>query len=134
VTTAPHTHTHVDVLLTACDQQDAEAVFDALRTLFDATSTPRPAASPAPGGPAQATSGHPIVWSLCVNTRKHGEAPGPVELKGPVTADLSGGPHYVHDVAEALAGAFEVEKQGSVSGDQEVDVRLLVKPRARTTR
>jgi hypothetical protein len=125
-----HSHTDVDVLLTARDRQDAEAVFDELSNAFDATSAPRPAGEPAPEADP---SGHPVVWSLCVNTRTHHDAHGTAPLHGPVTADLSGGPHYVRDVYRALSDAFTVEEQGHVSGDQEVELRLRLMPSDRTT-
>lgn len=122
MSTAPHTHTYVDVLLSACDQHDAEAVFDALNASFEATPEFRPAGGPT--APPPAPQDRPTVWSLCVNTRIHHEGGGSYPLHGAVTADLSGGPYYVRGVREALKGAFRVEEEGHVSGDEEVELRL----------
>jgi hypothetical protein len=41
-----------------------------------------------------------------------------------VTADLSGDPHHVREVEHALSASFRVQERSSVSGDQELDVRL----------
>jgi hypothetical protein len=132
MSTAPHTHTDVDVLLTACDQHDAEAVLDALNASFEATPESRAAGTSA-AAPAPIPAGRPTVWSLCVNTRVHHEGGGSFPLHDAVTADLSGGPYYVRGVREVLKGAFRVEEQGHVSGDEEVELRLRLTMPDRTT-
>jgi hypothetical protein len=131
MSTAPHTHTDVDVLLTACDQHDAEAVLDALNASFEATSEAPPAGAPSTPPPPLPEDRH-TVWSLCVNTRVHHEGGGSFPLHDAVTADLSGGPYYVRGVREALKDAFLVEEQGHVSGDEEVELRLRLTAPGRT--
>jgi hypothetical protein len=120
----PHAHTHVDVLLSACDREDADAVFGTLESAF-----PETAAGHGPSSvrtPDATASGHPTVWSLDVDASAHGAgtSQGPVALGSPVTADLSGDPHHVREVEHALAESFRVQERGRVSGDQELDVRL----------
>ena len=118
----PHAHTHVDVLLSACDRKDADAVFGTLEHVFPDTAAGRgPTTIRTPDA---AASGHPIVWSLDVDASTHGAGTGPVPLGSPVTADLSGDPHHVREVERALSGSFRVQERSSVSGDQELDVRL----------
>jgi hypothetical protein len=115
-----HTNSHVDVLLTGCEQQDAGAVLGALEAAFPT----RPgesfteAVEPRPG------SSHPTVWAASVDTRSHGHELGPVHLDGELFADLSGGPRHVREVKKVLGDSFRLEERGSVSGDQEVELRL----------
>lgn len=124
----PHPHTHVDVLLSADDRKDADAVFDTLGHVFPDTATGRNGPTPV-RAPQNAASGHPTVWSLDVDARTHGEGAGPVPLRSAVTADLSGDPHHVREVEHALADSFGVEERSSVSGDQELEVRLRLTAR-----
>jgi hypothetical protein len=131
MSTAPHTHTDVDVLLTARDQRDAEAVLHALNASFEATPEAPPSAA-AGAAPPPAPQGRPTVWSLCVNTRVHHEGGGAFPLHDAVTADLSGGPYYVRGVREALKDAFLVEEESHVSGDEEVELRLRLTAPDRT--
>jgi hypothetical protein len=118
----PHSHTHVDVLLSACDRKDADAVFGTLENVFPDTAAGR--APSTARTPDAALYGHPTVWSLDVDAATHGAGPGPVPLGSPVTADLSGDPHHVREVEHALSASFRVQERSSVSGDQELDVRL----------
>lgn len=130
MSTEPHTHAHVDVLLTAHDRHDAQAVLDALGAAFEAVSRPRPAGGPAPttpgraGEPLAGEQDRPVVWSLCIDTEVHLEGGAAYALHGSVSADLSGGPYYVRGVREVLKEAFRVEERGQVSGDEEVELRL----------
>jgi hypothetical protein len=123
----PHPHTHVDVLLSAQDRKDADAVFGALERVFPETKSghgPTEARTP-----AASESAHPTVWALDVDAQTHGSGAGPVGLRAPVTADLSGDPHHVHEVETALAQSFGVDERSSVSGDQELEVRLRLTAR-----
>ncbi|QMU77145.1 hypothetical protein GXW83_16945 [Streptacidiphilus sp. PB12-B1b] len=114
--TAHDPSTRVDVLLTGCDEEDADTVFHALETAF-------PQAEPVPGPSAQG-AGRPTVWSMSLDPRTHRTGAHPESLHGPVSADLFGSPHEVHEVHAALTDAFAVEDRGAVSGDQEIEVRL----------
>jgi hypothetical protein len=114
--TEPHPSTRVDVLLTGCDEHDADTVFHTLEAVF--------AQAGPVTGPAQRASGRTTVWSMSLDPHVHGPATGPVPLHGAVSADLSGSPHEVHEVQSALTDSFAVQDRGSVSGDQELEVRL----------
>lgn len=118
--TAPHPSTRVDVLLTDCDQQDANSVFHALEAVFPEAEP----VGPRTVGPATRVAGIPTVWAMTVDPHVHRPGAGPAALHGPVSADVSGCPHEVHEVQDALAEAFAVESRGAVSGDQELEVRL----------
>ncbi|MDX3071636.1 hypothetical protein ACIP98_06475 [Streptomyces sp. NPDC088354] len=111
---------HVDVMLTDCAKQDAGAVLGALEAAFPTRpgESLTEALEPRPGAK------HPTVWSASVDTRSHGHELGPVHLDGTLTADLSGGPRHVREVKKVLGDCFELEEQGSVSGDQEVELRV----------
>ena len=122
----PHPHTHVDVLLSAGDRKDADAVFGALERVFPETTAGH---GPKVRTPDASGSPHPTVWALDVDARTHGAGAGPVPLRAPVTADLSGDPHHVQEVEHALADSFGVEERSSVSGDQELEVRLRLTSR-----
>ncbi|MEY9964051.1 coenzyme F420-reducing hydrogenase gamma subunit [Streptacidiphilus sp. MAP12-16] len=118
--TSTHPSSHVDVLLTGCDAQDADAVFHALEAVFPHVEpTARMSA-----GPSSGRSSHPTVWSMSVDMHTHHTGAGPAALSGAVDAGVSGCPHDVHEVQDALAEAFAVESRGAVSGDQELEVRL----------
>ncbi|MFJ4846805.1 MULTISPECIES: hypothetical protein [unclassified Streptomyces] len=115
-----HHASQVDVLLTDCAKQDAGAVLGALEAAFPTRpgESLTEAVEPRPGAK------HPTVWAASVDTRSHGHELGPVHLDGPLTADLSGGPRHVREVKKVLGDCFELEEQGSVSGDQEVELRV----------
>ncbi|WP_069816519.1 hypothetical protein [Streptomyces sp. TP-A0874] len=108
----------VSVQLSHCGQQDAEAVFGVLGSLFS-SSPDRAARTVTP------RREHATVWALTVDAASESGAPArSARLSGPVDASLSGGHQGVDRVREALAGAFRVVDRGSVAGDQEVEVRL----------
>ncbi|MFE2430338.1 hypothetical protein ACFXJ5_26765 [Streptomyces sp. NPDC059373] len=125
----PHPHTHVDVLLSAQDRKDADAVFGALERVFPETKADHGPTEAARTPAAASGSAHPTVWALDVDAQTHGSGAGPVGLRAPVTADLSGDPHHVHEVETALAQSFGVDERSSVSGDQELEVRLRLTAR-----
>jgi hypothetical protein len=117
---------HVSVLLTDCAQQDADTVFQALRTAFPARVDPG-AGAHRQRPPEMA---NPMVWSETYDVRTRAGAPGPAALREAVTADLFGADRPVRQIEEALARSFLVEEEGHVvPGDQEVQVRLRLSRR-----
>ncbi|MGW7192384.1 hypothetical protein ACWGIP_25050, partial [Streptomyces sp. NPDC054838] len=52
---------------------------------------------------------------------------GPVALDGTVRVGVQGGPRAVDRVLFALTEAFTVEAKGTVAGDQEREVELLLR-------
>jgi hypothetical protein len=121
--TTQHIHTHVDVFLTAPAQQDVDAVYDVLATAFPATAGRPPEQQPS--APAGSAPGHPTVCAIDVDalTRAAAEL-RPAPLTDAVTVGISGGPVFVHEVKDVLEEVFDAEELGSVSGDQETEVRL----------
>lgn len=112
---------HVSVQLTDCAREDADTVLAVLWSAFPQSADRRSEVS----GRAHDTDAEgPTVWTVTVETV--GEV-GPGErprLSGPVTTTLAGGYHAVDLVRQALTSVFVVEDLGSVSGDQEQEVRL----------
>ncbi|MEV6735116.1 MULTISPECIES: hypothetical protein [unclassified Streptomyces] len=111
---------HVSVHLSGCEHQDAGAVFRALEAAFPEGAEP-------PRSEVKAsTTGHPMVWSMAVDSRtrrKAGAAPAD-PLAGPVDVDLFGAADPVRKVKEELAAAFAVEDRGTVPGEHELEVSL----------
>lgn len=118
--TAPHPSTRVDVLLTGCDEQDAETVFHALEAVYPQAEPTGPIVA----GPSSRTGSRPTVWAMSLDPHTHHPGAGPASLRGAVSADVFGCPHEVREVEHALAESFAVESRGAVSGDQELEVRL----------
>jgi hypothetical protein len=119
-----HFHTHVEVLLTAPARQDVDAVYDVLATAFPSMAGRQPEQQ------ARSAPGHPMVWAIGVDALTRAAAdPGWAPLSGTVTADVSGGPVFARQVSDVLAKAFDAEKLGIVSGDQETEVRLRLTTR-----
>lgn len=54
---------------------------------------------------------------------------GPIAIGEPVTLDVQGGYWAVDELRKHLADAFTVRVVGTVSGDQEEEVRLRVESR-----
>lgn len=123
MTTLQHA-AHVSVHLTDCSPQDADSVFDVLRSAFPA------AVDPETGAHCEQPPGmdNPMIWIRTYDSRTPSTAPAvPVPLGGAVTADLFGCHRTVRQLEEALSRSFRTEEEGHiVPGDQEVQVRLRV--------
>nr|WSW70977.1 hypothetical protein OG461_35005 [Streptomyces sp. NBC_00995] len=107
----------VSVVLSGCGKGDARTVFDVLRAAFvtDRASVDVP----------QDVSGkRPTAWVATVDVAEARVVSGSVELGEPVTLDVQGGYWAVDRLRERLADAFSVQVVGTVSGDQEEEVRL----------
>ncbi|WP_049717856.1 hypothetical protein [Streptomyces caatingaensis] len=129
MSSAPESADHVSVHLTGCDERAADAVIAALDAAFPAGAGV-PVREAAPPGPPRTGEGKPVIWCTVVDTRSRraGREPSPAALGAPVTADLFGAADPVHQVKEELAAAFGVEEHGTVPGEHELEVRLLLKP------
>ncbi|NED85795.1 hypothetical protein G3I76_37635 [Streptomyces sp. SID11233] len=116
----------VSVVLSGCAKDDAGTVFDVLRAAFatDRTSS---------DVPQDITGKRPTVWTATVDVTEERVVSGTVRLGGTVTVDVQGGYWAVERLRHSLAGAFAVQVVGTVSGDQEEEVRLrLANKRAAT--
>lgn len=72
-------------------------------------------------------TGEPTVWSTTINAGRAATPTGPVALDGTVRVGVQGGPRAVDRVLFALTEAFTVEAKGTVAGDQEREVELLLR-------
>ncbi|MCG7524711.1 hypothetical protein MHW47_09710 [Streptomyces sp. OfavH-34-F] len=115
--TEDHHDQEVTVVLGECPEEDARTVFDALRAAF---TTDRSSADV----PHEAGDGRPTVWTATVDVSEARVISGAVRLGGPVTLDVQGGYAAVDRLRAGLADAFAVRVLGTVSGDQEEEVRL----------
>lgn len=107
----------VSVVLGGCGKDDARTVFDVLRAAF---ATDRSSADV----PQDVTGKRPTAWVVTVDVSEARVVSGPVRLGEPVTADVQGGYWAVDRLRQSLADAFAVRVVGTVSGDQEEEVRL----------
>ncbi|MFJ6463307.1 hypothetical protein ACIQM0_20120 [Streptomyces sp. NPDC091387] len=107
----------VSVVLSGCAKDDAGTVFDVLRAAF---ATDRASVDV----PQDVTGKQPTAWVATVDVAEERVVSGPVELAAPVTLDAQGGYWAVERLRHSLAGAFAVRVVGTVSGDQEEEVRL----------
>lgn len=107
----------VSVVVSGCAKDDARTVFDVLRAAF---TTDRASVDV----PQDVTGKRPTAWVVTVDVSEARVVSGPVTLGGPVTADVQGGYRAVDRLRESLTGAFAVRVVGTVSGDQEEEVRL----------
>ncbi|MEU1349027.1 hypothetical protein [Streptomyces sp. NPDC005795] len=107
----------VSVVVSGCGKDDARTVFDVLRAAFatDRGST---------DVPQEVNGKRPTAWVVTVDVTEGRVVSGPVRLGEPVTADVQGGYWAVDQLRQSLAGAFAVRVVGTVSGDQEEEVRL----------
>ncbi|WNI26461.1 hypothetical protein [Streptomyces sp. ITFR-16] len=110
-------HSEVSVVVSGCAKDDARTVFDVLRAAF---TTDRGSGDI----PEEVAGKRPTAWVVTVDVSEARVVSGPVTLGGPVTADVQGGYQAVDRLRESLAGAFAVRVVGTVSGDQEEEVRL----------
>lgn len=107
----------VSVVVSGCGKDDARTVFDVLRAAF---ATDRASVDV----PQDVTGKRPTAWVVTVDVSEARVVSGPVRLGEPVTADVQGGYWAVDRLRQSLAGAFAVRVVGTVSGDQEEEVRL----------
>ncbi|MEV0786479.1 hypothetical protein AB0I52_26675 [Streptomyces sp. NPDC050423] len=107
----------VSVVLSGCARGDAGTVFDVLRAAF---TTDRASVDV----PQDVTGKQPTAWVATVDVAEERVVSGSVELGAPVTVDAQGGYWAVERLRHSLAGAFAVRVVGTVSGDQEEEVRL----------
>ncbi|MFC9593560.1 hypothetical protein [Streptomyces sp. NPDC056944] len=115
--------TDVNVHLSDCCKEDAQAVFDVLGRFYQREDMATP-------GPEVATGPTPTVWTATFDTAggRHEEAV-PTHLTAPVGATLTGGYHAVDEVEKVLAAGFDIQSLQAVSGDQETEARLLLASR-----
>ncbi|MFI5666098.1 hypothetical protein [Streptomyces sp. NPDC051704] len=108
-----------------CSEEDARALLDLLERSFPAGTG---SGSAVQGGQAA------TVWSATLDVAKPTEpAEGPaapVRLKAAARVTLQGSPRAVERVQATLAGHFDVEDMGAVSGDQEREIGLRVRSRS----
>ncbi|MGW1230454.1 hypothetical protein [Streptomyces sp. NPDC001478] len=112
----------VSVVVSGCDKADAGTVFDVLRAAF---TTDRASVDV----PEDLTGPRPTAWAATVDVDEARVVSGTVRLGGPVTLDVQGGYWAVDRLRQGLAGAFAVTVTGTVSGDQEEEVRLRLENR-----
>ncbi|MEV7403523.1 hypothetical protein AB0N93_24435 [Streptomyces sp. NPDC091267] len=107
----------VSVVVSGCATDDARTVFDVLRAAF---TTDRASVDV----PQDVTGKRPTAWATTVDVAEARVVSGPVLLGAPVMADVQGGYWAVERLRQSLTGAFAVRVVGTVSGDQEEEVRL----------
>ncbi len=107
----------VSVVVSGCEKGDARTVFDVLRAAF---TTDRASVDV----PQDVNGKRPTAWVVTVDVTEARVVSGPVRLGAPVTVDAQGGYWAVERLRQSLADAFAVRVVGTVSGDQEEEVRL----------
>ncbi|GAA3479965.1 hypothetical protein [Streptomyces yanii] len=112
----------VSVAISGCAKGDARTVFDVLRAAF---ATDRALADV----PQDLAGNRPTVWTMTVDVSEALVVSGPVALGKPVKVDVQGGYWAVEELRRHLADAFAVQVVGTVSGDQEEEVRLRLESR-----
>ncbi|MFJ6723113.1 MULTISPECIES: hypothetical protein [unclassified Streptomyces] len=117
---ARHADDAVLVTATDCSPEDARTLIGFLERAFPGEVVEEKAA------PARDHAGHPTVWSTTVDAGRPGARTGPVTLDGTVRVGVQGGPRAVDRVLFALSESFTVEAKGTVAGDQEREVELLL--------
>ncbi|MFB7918474.1 hypothetical protein [Streptomyces sp. NPDC056061] len=113
----------VAVVISDCDTADARMVFDALRAAF---TTDRASADV----PRKLAKKRPTVWAATVDVAEERVVSGPTPLGAPLSIDVQGGYWAVERLRRSLAHAFDVRVVGTVSGDQEEEVRLRLDNRS----
>ncbi|MCX4850084.1 hypothetical protein [Streptomyces sp. NBC_00893] len=107
----------VSVVISGCEKADARMVFDVLRAAF---TTDRASVDV----PQHLAGKRPTAWVVTVDVAEARVVSGPVALGAPVSVDVQGGYWAVERLRQSLAHAFDVTVVGTVSGDQEEEVRL----------
>ncbi|MFK0020021.1 hypothetical protein [Streptomyces sp. NPDC090798] len=111
----------VQVVLDACSVADADTVLRVLGTRFAAES-----GDDMPRHDSAATSDTWTGAFLVGREARDAALPSDLSLDGSVTVELQGGPVAVDRLRQTLTSAFGVQVSGSASGDQEIDLRLLL--------
>ncbi|MFG2626700.1 hypothetical protein [Streptomyces sp. NPDC048473] len=117
-----HYDQEVSVVISGCEKGDARMVFDALRAAF---TTDRASVDV----PKKLAERRPTAWVATVDVTEERVVSGPVPLGAPVSVDVQGGYWAVERLRRSLAHAFDVRVVGTVSGDQEEEVRLRLESR-----
>ncbi|MET8743527.1 hypothetical protein [Streptomyces sp. NPDC004728] len=112
----------VSVVISGCEKDDARMVFDVLRAAF---TTDRASVDV----PQDLAGKRPTAWVVTVDVTEARVVSGPVALGAPVSVDVQGGYWAVERLRQSLAHAFDVTVVGTVSGDQEEEVRLRLSSR-----
>ncbi|MEW1634057.1 hypothetical protein AB0469_08295 [Streptomyces sp. NPDC093801] len=116
----------VSVLVSHCDRAGAGAVLDVLAEAFPGMTAPAPVPARAAAGPAA----DPSIWAVTVDVRRRAPGTGPeARPASPVRAELDGAAASVRQVRAVLEEAFAGEHLGTVSGEHEVQVALLLSAR-----
>ncbi|MEV6162630.1 hypothetical protein AB0L71_12020 [Streptomyces sp. NPDC052052] len=110
----------VSVVISGCDMGDARMVFDALRAAF---TTDRASVDV----PRKLAEKRPTAWVATVDVTEERVVTGPLAIGAPVSVDVQGGYWAVERIRRSLAHAFDVRVVGTVSGDQEEEVRLRLR-------
>ncbi|MER5360507.1 hypothetical protein [Streptomyces sp. NPDC002785] len=117
-----HYDQEVSVVITGCEKGDARMVFDVLRAAF---TTDRASVDV----PQDLAEKRPTAWVATVDVTEERVVSGPVVIGAPVKVDVQGGYWAVERLRRSLAHAFDVRVVGTVSGDQEEEVRLRLESR-----
>ncbi|MFH7595492.1 hypothetical protein WDV06_10370 [Streptomyces racemochromogenes] len=117
----------VNVLVSHCEPEGAEAVLGVLAEAFPGMSPPAAVPARATAGPAAP----PSIWAVTVDVRRRAPgAPAPaVRPASSVTAELDGAAEPVRRVRAVLEEAFAGEHLGTVSGEHELQVALRLTAR-----
>ncbi|MFF3394101.1 hypothetical protein ACFYW1_24595 [Streptomyces sp. NPDC002669] len=122
-TTASGYGQEVSVVISGCGKGDARMVFDVLRAAF---TTDRASVDV----PQDLAGSRPTAWAVTVDVTEARVVSGAVALDAPVSVDVQGGYWAVEQLRRSLAHAFDVQVVGTVSGDQEEEVRLRLRSRS----
>ncbi|OKI01903.1 hypothetical protein A6A06_12250 [Streptomyces sp. CB02923] len=122
MTRTPHTDEPAQAVLSAQSPADAEAVFGTLRSCFASDRADGDTPHEQPKQP-----GHPTVWTETFETSEvRGDVKKNAGLSAAVTVDLQGSHLAVDRLRDVLTRAFSVRTEGTVSGDQEVELQLVL--------
>ncbi|MFF4496846.1 hypothetical protein [Streptomyces sp. NPDC001546] len=117
----------VNVLVSHCDREGAEAVLGVLAKAFPGMTPP----APVPARAAAAPGAAPSIWAVTVDVRRRVPAAGPPPRPASaVRAELDGAAEPVRRVRAVLEEAFTGEHLGTVSGEHELQVALRLTARA----
>ncbi|WP_030659525.1 hypothetical protein [Streptomyces rimosus] len=122
MTRTPHNDEPAQVVLSAQSPADAEAVLGTLRSCFASDRADGDTPHDEPKQP-----GHPMVWTENFETSEvQGDVRKGTQPSAPVTVNLQGSPLAVDRLRDVLTRAFAVRMEGTVSGDQEVELQLVL--------
>ncbi|RKT03129.1 hypothetical protein BX286_1051 [Streptomyces sp. 3211.6] len=122
----PSGEAEVNVLVSHCDREGAEAVLGVLAEAFPGMTPP----APVPAGAAVSPVAAPNIWAVTVDVRSR--VPGAGLRARPasaVRAELDGAAEPVRQVRAVLEDAFSGEHLGTVSGEHELQVALRLTAR-----